>query len=50
MERTIYVGKEELLEWLAKWGEVKEGDELIKMVVGYTQDVGFVVESPDEEE
>lgn len=34
-EQTINVTNEELLEWLSAWGEIKEGDTLLSVMVGY---------------
>jgi len=46
--KTIYVSREDLLEWLAEWGDIKENDEIVKVEIGYTQEVRFVIESSGE--
>ena len=44
--RVINVGKAEFLEWLADWGEVQEGDEVIQVQIGYGSDMQVTVGNP----
>ena len=48
--KTIYVGKLELLEWLAGWGTVEPDDELLRVKIGYGHEVEFVVGTEEDDE